>query len=244
MFKVFAAISLICLVALYGVASIAEEPKAEEPIPVASMEPQTFKVKAAEKVDVQEFTWRRPSEVSFVLLHGCGGGGNGGRAHQTEDGAIGRGGVASIPITILIAVTADSYAVKIGKGGEDTTFLGEGIALKFGHGSNASGGGIDGEASPYGPGGKGAARNTAPVAGSAVCSGGGGDFPYRVKARDSKGAAGGPGFLIVYPLPDIARFARVLAIVEKLSVAPREAASSVDMPSGQSSATASEQTME
>lgn len=206
-------------------------------------------------------TWRRPPEVKYVLVSGCGGGG-GGTGRYFGSSPIpgvasaatrnGLGGFASEEHLHLVKVTADAYTIVIGGGGAggtnpntlndgvsstgkaggNTTFAGSDVSLTF------SGGGsrslfaptqnvpsdyffgvdnfdrTDGEGSSRGPGGRGAkANNESGTAAVIPCTGGGG----AARQAGLSGGQGAPGFLTVFPLPDIARFARVLALLEDLS---------------------------
>ena len=84
--------------------------------------------------------------------------------------------------------------------------------------------GSEGEESIFGKGGKGGLYDGTwpPRKASAAksrCAGGGGGLAARsIKEASTKaGGQGGPGYLVVFPLPDIARFARVLAMLDKLA---------------------------
>jgi hypothetical protein len=191
-------------------------------IPVADLGAAEFAVDANGK---KEFIWRRPPEVEYVMLSGCGGGGNG----HAGDG-IGfihaGGGEASKLLTVLVRVNGDAYKVVLGAGGENTVFSGEGVTITFVAGATGISAvltqpfvgeqNIDrdsrGGDSPFGIGAEASTiQNGHGRDASVRCAGGGGGL------HQGKSGSGGPGFLTIYPMPDLARFARVLGIIEKLS---------------------------
>ena len=92
------------------------EEKKETP-PEAAIEPAEFTIKIDEqtKKEIVDFEWRRPPEVTYVLLFGCGGGSSGYQADQ--DGGGYAGGAAAPVLTLLVPVSADIYKIKIGGGG-------------------------------------------------------------------------------------------------------------------------------
>ena len=83
------------------------------------------------------------------------------------------------------------------------------FTLRGGIGTGGSGG--SGELSPFGKGGVATGGPAHQAAATAWCSGGAGSLNGYASGK------GGPGFLRIFPLPDIGRFARVLATIEKLS---------------------------
>lgn len=91
------------------------EEKKETP-PEAAIEPAEFTIKIDEqtKKEIVDFEWRRPPEVTYVLLFGCGGGSSGYQADQ--DGGGYAGGAAAPVLTLLVPVSADIYKIKIGGG--------------------------------------------------------------------------------------------------------------------------------
>ena len=196
------------LIAYVGVAA-SQTPTAIA-VPEAKLEPQIYKTPGAEG------TWRRPPEVRFILLSGCGGGG-GGLPQRSLEGTAGTvraaGGGAAPVATLVLAVSSDTYKFRVANPGQDTVFEGsDQPKIVFRAGIAGRSPTFDGETSPYGAGGTG---GRVAQAGNA-CAGGG--------AIDGvqNGAAGGGGYLVIHPLPDIARFARVLATIEQLSAEPKE----------------------
>lgn len=191
--------------------------------PEPSLEPAVF---------TSSGTWRRPPEVKWVMLFGCGGGGGGGPSqvvgmHGMTRG--GTGGAASRLFTMLAGpLSATAYEVKIGQSkpyaaGEATMFgvgapppsymFPGGNPGRLGDGREAG----DGEASAFGKGGKGgtSARPNG-EAPQAMCAGGGGaglEWPQ----PPGKAGPGGGGYLVVLPLPDTARLARLVVSLEALA---------------------------
>lgn len=190
-------------------------------LPVAGLGAAEFSI---DTNGTKDFIWRRPPEVEFVFLSGCGGGGNG---HQGDVNGLvhAGGGRSSTYQTVLVKVSGDTYKITLGSGGENTVFAGEGVTITFKAGEigisskvllNGVVQGIDrdstGEASPFGAGAEASTNeNGHGRDASAKCAGGGGGMHEGTSGR------GGPGFLSIQPLPDLARFARVLGIIEKLS---------------------------
>ena len=198
----------------------------QDQIPTASLSPQTY--------NSGTHKWRRPPEVKFVLLTGCGGGGGGMAFDASPDGSIGISGTASKVITLVIPVQGDIYDIVIGNGGSfsltatNTTFSGEGVGTISLGGASApfQNLGFDypnmrGEASPFGPGGKFLEYATVPTLGvtnaQTKCAGGGGALGRWLGTTDGRG---GSGFLTVVPLPDMDRFSRVLGVIEELNAPP------------------------
>ncbi|ACM39588.1 RTX toxin [Allorhizobium ampelinum] len=213
-------LTLACLAPCFGWAE--ETPT----VPPANLAVQILNFDAANPT----VPWIRPPEVQFVLLSGCGGGGGGGTTTVTGSGSNtnrvpGKGGGAARLYTIIVPVKADRYDITIGDGGGSaangmpTTMTGAGAgaaAITLGGGQQGSSVSADGEASPFGPGGKGG-TSVAEASGKNPCSGGGGSAAYWTAV----GGKGAPGQLTIMPIPDLARFGRVMAMVEDLSQPPK-----------------------
>lgn len=206
-------------------------------LPRMDFEPQVFELR--EKEDELEAPWRRPSDARFALVSGCGAGGDGGSNTSAPGGFFyaGKGGRSAPPQTILIGpLTDDVYTIRIYRGGSRaTTLQGTGLALNLSPG--VPGAKRDdpeeyvataGDASIFGPGGPAAPpEKRAPRWGGvggdaqAPCAGGGGGY--------DGGGRGGPGRLLIYPLPDLDRVFRILAVETapdgKPSATPEESAS-------------------
>lgn len=82
-----------------------------------------------------EYEWKRPEQVRFALLIGCGGGGGGGASLQNHAGGGGEG--ARVSTYLLGPLKDDVYKIRLGKGGDsaaagaDTTFEAEGTAVRL-----------------------------------------------------------------------------------------------------------------
>ena len=218
------------IVAAYGTEAVGQPP----PITEASISPQEFRAAGADA------TWRRPPEVTHILLHGCGGGGGGTSGTQVPAGESvsdvpGLGGGAAPTVTLVLTVKSDTYTIKVGGGGPgnnagaDTTFKGSGndVNVALPGGAAGMGPGQTGSRSPFAAGGTGGAGRAPGNPAGGPCAGGGGAALPGVN-----GGAGGPGFVVVYPLPDLARFSRVLSTIEKLS---SDQAAQPEQPPGQNS---------
>jgi hypothetical protein len=128
----------------------------------------------------------------------------------------GAGGRASHPQMVLAGpLISSSYTIVIGAGGKsgasggDTTFQDLQLTFRFAGGvSGSEGGNAAGENSSYGPGGT-AAPGPGKPGGDAVarCAGGGGGGELS-DGNVPEGGLGGPGYLVVYPLPEAAKLAK------------------------------------
>ena len=78
---------------------------------------------AGEKTITATFEWERPPNVQWALISGCGGGGSGAIGNQLSNSFSfggGGGGGASIETMLIGPLTADRYAISIGRGGTAT----------------------------------------------------------------------------------------------------------------------------
>lgn len=222
-YRVFAASLLATFMAQ---AAFAEDEPAEMPKP--TLEPQVFSGGG-------DHVWHRPPEVQWVIISACGGGGGGGTAAYVLNPVdnkqvlrVGKGGTAAQVSTVIAAVSADKYAIHLGAGGEpgdgeSTRLSGDDLTLSFPAGAGDSNNGGVGQPSVLGEGG--AAGVMAPDGnpgsgskGNGSCAGGGAGYP--VVSQQVKGGAGATGYMAIVPLPDMARFARVLSIIEELAKPP------------------------
>lgn len=95
-------------------------------------------------------TWTAPTNVSSVIVYGCGGGGGGGAGVNTPTAAGGgSGGSGAIGRTALISVTpGNTYTITVGAGGAASSFGGDssfGSLITFrGAKGGANGGGSTG----------------------------------------------------------------------------------------------------
>lgn len=184
----------------------------------------------------QEKIWVKPPEVTHAIISACGGGGGGGGGEQGSAGNFaGSGGEAAAFDTIIVELTATTYKVRVGFGGvsnrdgSPTTFIADDSSLSLyffgglvgqpmGDNSNEGGEGLPGI---FGGGGiPGAFATGAEHSGGAAtahCAGGGG----AARQGLAIGGKGGNGYLAILPVPDLARFARVLGALETLSAPPK-----------------------
>lgn len=198
-------------------------------LPEVTYKPEVFTLKDGE-TEVA-FKWRRPPEVHFVVISGCGAGNDGLDFTQTPSDmglgySGGNGGRAALPVTQLLGPLIDPiYTVTLRRGGgQATSFAAEHITISLPGGQGHLGAGrmiadrfepTDGEPSIYGPGGKGTIQvfgNHAPGGAAPTdCAGGGGGGASNPRGGPRLGGLGGPGRLAIYPLPDLDRVFRVLA---------------------------------
>ena len=214
-------------------AAVGEDEQPAVAIPKASMSPAVFKYTGEDrkKEDYSKFNWRRPTEVSFVLMTGCGGGGGGGpgsRISGIGGGPMGgaQGGASRVETHLAGPLTASSYQVLIGRGGEGgeagkmTEIIGTDFHFSFEGGDRGTArdsgprAAEQGEASPYGPGGIGGLARKQGEDSSSPCAGGGGGGGKRDLADQPLGGRGGDGRLIIYPLPDVQRMLDYMSTID------------------------------
>ncbi|MCS4243142.1 hypothetical protein M2418_002673 [Rhizobium sp. BIGb0125] len=194
---------------------------------VPTLQPQIYQ-------SAGDYTWLRPPEVQFVLLTFCGGGGGGGRVRPPppSGGSSGRtnlpalSGDSSPAMTILIRVDQEKYQIRVGRGGvgdggqnapakdgEDTTItLATGILRAVGGKSNVLE--KEGGSTFLGSGGIKSSPNA-----TGNCAGGYQAGPTIVRPFVPAGN-GSDGYVSIFPMPDMARFARVLALLENVPPPP------------------------
>jgi len=220
--------SAFFLIALAGIAVSATGKAQDVDDPEFYAEPTSgyvvFDLKSAESSTT---VWKRPEDLRWAYIYGCGGGGAGAKA----DSKNGSGGSAAIVSIHLVYLAADSYRITIGQGGkagasdgndEDGVFAGSnGGATKFegidtvdpvsliflgGAGSRepAAGNPEFGADSAVGSGGRPAIETPVPFAAmqGERCAGGGGSWVGDDKNPKNKAGNGGHGLLAIIPAGD------------------------------------------
>lgn len=124
------ALAALSFIAQFAVApAIAQQPPpAVADLPASSFAPQRYEYDG--DAPAKEYSWRRPQEVTYVLIAACGGGGGGAAggtftrqresdpASQQGTAFPGSGGGAAEWRTILVGpLTGDTYKIEIGRGG-------------------------------------------------------------------------------------------------------------------------------
>lgn len=144
---------LFLMVSVFGgVAQSADKPS--QPLSIQTAQGQ---IKLSQYVELARYTkpgqysWKRPNNVTSIVLVGCGGGGGGGGAggalnindpELSDNGGGGGGAAGGECRAITIPVNASSYIVEVGHGGK-----GGGPGPKSGDGGR----GEDGTATKFGP---------------------------------------------------------------------------------------------
>lgn len=205
-------------------ASLNEDAFAQEGVPAA--EPLVVSVYTT----IGTVEWRKPDEVRQVLIVACGGGAGGDAANQNA--SYSSGGAARLA-TVVVPVTGDIYHITIGAGGKggvsfppselggkpggatvfEGTIFGKDKKLEFSGGLRGAASSVNGEGAVFGPGGE--PGKSAPA--DSYCAGGGREKVAGFGGPATPAGAGAGGFLALYPLPDVQRFANVLATLERLN---------------------------
>lgn len=191
------------------------QPPANAPvnIPAESYKPQVFNV--PDGADEYIANWRKPSDVAYVLISGCGAGGDG--ASSTPNGifvAGGQGGRAANYTTVLVGpLTADRYQVSVKRGGAAASVIvGDDLNLVFAGGNGIEAAlaavfdGSDGAGSIFGAGGAGGKAGKPGGQTMVACAGGGGGGGQVAKP----GGRGGAGRVVIFPVPDLERLFDVM----------------------------------
>lgn len=183
-------------------------------------------------------TWRRPDDVDHVIISGCGGGSSGSVAAGVSIGP----GIAAVVTTLIIPVTANTYTITVGNGGqpkqpeggvvyipgEPTIFDGKDIKISFQGGGTIDTGSlvtgssvsVFGAAAKSDPG----APDAAPPPAKHFCVGGSSPVYLPPQLNYSYGGSGQAGFFALYPLEDARRIKNLARALDPDASSPESQA--------------------